>query len=630
MQKKQAVTDNADLYKRAVGHHQGGQTQQAQKLYEQILAIDPGHHGAIHNLGLICHAMGDIDGAIKLLSQASELKPGDQYLCNLGRVLFDAGKYKQALEALQKALKLNPQYSDTHVNLAAIYIELGKLDKAEAHAREALKLDRNNTEAYFNLGSSLKRQKKITESIEILEKALKLDPNHALVQALLLEQYQFTCDWERLALLKPKVNSMTEKIIEQGGKPALTPFTDISLNDDPVWNLKIAKAWSESIEQRVAHYNKKFSFADRKKKKEKISIGYISGDFCEHPLGHISQYLFACHDKKRFKIFAYATSKDDGSQVRRKYENDSDVFADVSGMDDLQAAQRIYDDGVDILVDLTGHTTQEKLGIAALRPAPVQVSLWGFAGTTGLKEMDYIIADRLVVPEDQQQYYSEEIIYIPDSLQINHKNESFSDKIKTRSDCGLPEGKFIFSMLNPSYKIEAVMFEVWMKLLKQVPDSVLWLSNHHELTESNLKKAAQERGISPDRFIFTKRLSSRAEYFKRLSFADLAMDTRIYNGGSTTMDALWAGVPVVTMLGKHYASRMSAGIITGANMPELIAKNLQEYEELALRLARNPFELKSLRQKLWKERKTCPLFDTGGYVVKLEKAYEKIWQEYSL
>ena len=315
---------------------------------------------------------------------------------------------------------------------------------------------------------------------------------------------------------------------------------------------------------------------------------------------------------------------DDGSSYRARIERDCDRFIDLRHLNHDEAAKRIYEDQVDILVDLKGYTGGGRLEICALRPAPIQARYLGLAGTTGADFFDYIITDRIVTPEDHARYYSENFVYLPHCYQVNDHNQVVSDRDWKKGDFGLQEGSFVFCSFNKGYKIEPVMFNSWMNIFRQVPEGVLWLQRLNETAEKNLRFEAEERGIKSERLIFSERLPTKDEYLARLRLADLALDTRIYNGHTTTSDALWAAVPVITLKGSHFASRVSASILTAIGMSELIAHSLEEYEALAVRLARNPGQLQTIRQKIVKNRLTEPLFDTPRFVRNLEKAYKEM------
>ena len=370
-----------------------------------------------------------------------------------------------------------------------------------------------------------------------------------------------------------------------------------------------------------------FSFNRRRRHRSKITIGYLSNNFGNHPVAHQIAGLFKVHNRDDFNIFCYSYGQDNGSVYRKQIEQDCDKFVDLFPLKHAVSASQIYNDGVDILVDLVGHTTRNRLIIGAFRPAPVQVSYLGILGTTGADFFDYIITDKIVTPEDHQPFYSEKFIYMPHCYQINDNSRRIPTKNWTKSDIGLPEDSFVFCSFNNSYKLEPVMFDTWMKILRQVPGSVLWLSRGITTAVENVRSEAEKRGVDPQRLIFAERLSLD-EHLARLKFADLALDTRIYNGGATTSNALWASVPVITLLGSHFVSRMSASALAAVGLSELITPSLEEFETLAVQLASNPDRLQALRQKLGGLRLTEPLFDTPRFVRNLEKAYKKIWQIY--
>ncbi len=332
------------------------------------------------------------------------------------------------------------------------------------------------------------------------------------------------------------------------------------------------------------------------------------------------------HNREEFEIYCYSYGKNDESGYRKKIQRDCDKFVDVRNLSYVDTANRIYEDRVDILVDLMGYTKASRLEICALRPAPIQVNYLGFPGTTGAEFFDYIITDRLVTSEDQADYYSENFVYMPHCFMVSDYTQAISEPDWEKADLGLPEESFVFSSLNQAYKIAPSVFDVWMKVLRQVPKSVLWLGQLNATAEQNLKRQAHEKGVSPERLVFAERVPSKDEHLARLRLVDLALDTSIYNGHATTNDALWAGVPVITLKGSHFASRASASLLTAIGLPELITHSLEEYEALAVHLALDSDELRGIRQRLAKNRLTEPLFDTPLFVRNLEKAYKEMWE----
>ena len=337
--------------------------------------------------------------------------------------------------------------------------------------------------------------------------------------------------------------------------------------------------------------------------------------------------LFGLHDRCCFKVVAYSYGRNDNSGYRKQIERDCDKFVELDSMNHLEAAHAINNDEVDILVELKGYTEGNRLEICAHRPAPVQVAWLGFPGTTGADFLDYIITDRIVTPREHAQYFSEKFVYMPHTYQVNDCHQKIAENKFQRRDFGLPEDGFVFCSFNEPYKIESVMFDVWMNVLSRVPQSVLWLFKKEHATEENLKYEAGLRGIDAHRIIFADKLP-KDKHLARLQLADLFLDTRIVNGHTTTSDALWASVPVLTLQGNHFASRVSASLLRAVGLPEMITTCLPEYEAHAVQLAADPGLLKTIKEKLSRNRLTKPLFDTVCFARNLEHAYNMMWQIY--
>jgi protein O-GlcNAc transferase len=369
-----------------------------------------------------------------------------------------------------------------------------------------------------------------------------------------------------------------------------------------------------------------FPFDKRKPPKEKITLGYLSSDFRDHPVAHLMRSLLGLHDRGAFKVACYSCGIDDGSDYRRGISKDADKFVDLHGLNHAEAAKCIWDDQVDILVELNGYTEGSRLDICALRPAPVQVSYLGFPGTTGADFMDYIIVDKIVAPAEHAPYYGECLVYLPHCYMATDNGQPVSEILQKREDVGLPRDGVVFCSFNQGFKIDETTFDVWMTILKDVPRSVLWLQKLNQAAQKNLKNAAEDRGISADRIVFAEKLPVKADHLARLSFADLALDTLAFNGHTTTSDILWAGVPIVALQGSHFASRVSASILTAMGLPELVTHSTKDYQTVAVALAKNPEALEKVRKKLLNNLLETPLFDTPRFVRNLEKAYKEMWK----
>ncbi len=346
----------------------------------------------------------------------------------------------------------------------------------------------------------------------------------------------------------------------------------------------------------------------------------------DHPIAHLSAGLFAAHDRRAFAVHVYAYGREDESPHRRRIAADADVFANIDKLDTLAAAQRIADDRIDILIELSGHTSSARLDIAALRPAPLQLHWLGYPGSIGADFLDYLIADRHVVSDSHLAFFTEKILRLPNSYQINNGEQVIAGGM-TRAQCGLPEDAIVLCCFNQIAKLEPVIFGLWMKLLAEFPQTVLWLLAGTPSAAANLYRFAGEQGIAPERVIFAPKLD-KARHLGRIGLADLGLDTRIYNGHTTTSDALFAGLPVVAMAGRHFASRVSASLLTTQGLEDLIASDLDGYHRLARALIADRSRLAALRAKVAAARSARPLFDTARFTRNLEAAYRAIWQRH--
>jgi predicted O-linked N-acetylglucosamine transferase (SPINDLY family) len=314
--------------------------------------------------------------------------------------------------------------------------------------------------------------------------------------------------------------------------------------------------------------------------------------------------------------------------MRQRLMRAFDEFIDVRALSDQAVAELLMQKGVHITVDLNGYTQDCRPEILAWRGAPIQVNYLGYPGTMGAAFMDYILVDPFVVPPDQQPFYTEKLVHLPDCYQVNDRKRAIAEETPSRADCGLPAEGFVFCSFNNSYKLTPDMFNIWMRLLVAVPGSVLWLSKINEQMEVNLRREASARGVAPERLVFAPRKPSLSDHLARQRQAGLFLDTLPYNAHTTASDALWAGLPVLTCAGKSFAARVAGSLLHAVGLPELVTDNLADYESLALALARNPQRLQSLREKLQRQRDTMPLFDSGRFCRHLESAYESMWQRW--
>jgi predicted O-linked N-acetylglucosamine transferase (SPINDLY family) len=357
----------------------------------------------------------------------------------------------------------------------------------------------------------------------------------------------------------------------------------------------------------------------------RLRLAYLSADFHRHATAVLISELLELHERSGFEVVGVSFGPDDGSDTRKRIIAAFDRHIEIAGKNDEDAARLIADLGTDIAIDLKGHTKDARPGILAYRPAPIQVNYLGYPGTMGVPYLDYIMADPIVLPFDQQAHFSEKIVHLPDCYQVNDRKRQIASHTPTREELGLPPKGFVFCCFNNSWKITPTVFDVWMRLLQAVEGSVLWLLRDNEIAETNLRREAASRGIDPARLIFAGRLPL-AEHLARHRLADLFLDTLPYNAHTTASDALWAGLPVITCRGETFAGRVAASLLQAAGLPELVTNCLADYEALALKLARDAVALSAVKAKLARERDTCALFDSVRFARHIESAYRTMWE----
>jgi protein O-GlcNAc transferase len=522
-------------------------------------------------------------------------------------------------------VELDPDYVDAHYKMGDALLNHGNLRQAISCFQKALELSPDFAEAYTNMGNAFQDLGELEEAIASYKKALQLELYYPEAYCQLFFLLKETCSWEELGNLGRELDAFVARSPYSETVDFESPFVSVATYPQPDRNYAVARLWSANIAGEVSSLNPGFSFHERKRSKEKITVAYLSSDFHDHATAHLMLSLFALHNRSEFEIFCYSYGPDDESIYRNKIRHDCDRFIDVRDQGYYEVARQIHEAMVDILVDLKGYTTGGRMQIPALRPAPIQVSYLGFPGTSGAEFIDYILTDRIVTPENQALYYSEKFVYLPHCYQVNDHSKVIAERKRAKTHFGLPEDSVVFCSFNQGYKIDQTMFDVWMNILDGVPDSVLWLLVKSKTAENNLKKRAEERGVHAGRLFFAERLP-KPDHLARLALADLALDTRIYNGHTTSSDSLWAGVPVIALQGSHFASRVSSSILTAIGLPELITKSLEEYETLAVRLALEPSELKAVREKIAVNRSETPLFDTYRFVRNLEKGFKEMWE----
>ena len=596
--------------------------------FQQALALRPGMPEALLSLGDLAHSADMAETAVDLFRQAIQARPDyAEAWNNLGNALAAAGAADPAADALRRAVVLRPDFAEAHNNLGNVLRGLGDFAGAIASYRRAIELRPTNAAQRVNLGHALFESGRPAEALAAYEAALKLEPGNDAAAAFRLLCLQDLCDWGHWDAALGQLDRATRAALAAGRKTGETPFIHIARCDDAAANLDVARSWSRDLERRAAAVTEPFAGIEPAPGDGRIRLGYMTSDFREHALMHLMRTTIGLHDRQDFIVYLYAIGPDDGSDHRKRAEADADVFVDLTRLDDIEAARRIRADGIDIFVDLKGYTQGARLGITALRPAPLQVSYMGFPGSMGAAFFDYVLADAVVAPADQAAAFSETLAWMPYCYMVTDHTQPIAANRPTRADEGLPDDAFVFCSFNRAAKFDPLMFDAWMRILQKTPGSVLWLFVEDLTARANLQREARVRGVDPARLVFAGR-RPKADHLARIGLADLGLDTRLYGGHTTTCDTLWAGVPVVTVKGRHFASRASASILAAAGLPDLITERLEDFETLAERLAADPATLAALRARLGVANAALPLFDTPRWVRDWENLLRQMWRRH--
>ena len=603
-----ALLNNRGLALSRLGRHE-----EALANYDALLAANPRNWEALNNRGLMLASLGRFDEALAAYAAALTVNPGNaETLNNRGAALLTLERFAEALENFNAALAANPGYLGALSNHGLALAQLGRTKEALASFDAALALDPDHIASLSNRATQLLLLNRFAQARASYEKVLALDPGNTDAICGLAETALRACDWPRTAKiagdLKPAILA---------GKRCVSPFYLLGYSDDAELQRHNA---ANHVAARVPA-TRQALWDGRPYRNGKIKIAYLSADFRDHPTAHLMAGLFEHHDRTRCDVSAISFGPDDGSAMRTRLTNAFDHFVDVRGKSDRDIAGHLAANRIDIAIDLAGHTQNERLGILALRPAPVQLSYLVFPGTMGADFIDYVVADEIVLPRDQQPFFPEKIIHLPHSYQANDSRRPIAPSAPTRAEARLPEQAFVFCCFNNSWKITAPIFDIWMRLLQAVPQSVLWLLDTG--ISDHLRQEAVFRGMDPRRLVFAAR-TTPDQHLARHRLADLFLDTLPYNAHTTASDALWAGLPVVTSRGKAFAGRVAASLLHATGLPELVTDNLEEYEALSLKLAREPALLNSIRLRLQQNRLTCPLFDTARFCRHIEAAYVKM------
>ena len=606
------------LHDLATAQAQIGEMASALQNYTKALDLQKDSPELHYNLARLYDELDQLGLALTHYKQAVQMEPAyAEAWGNMGVDLARLRRYDEALYSYDRALHFYPNDASTWSNKGITLYALKRHNDALAAYEQAIKLRPDYAQAWANKASFLHDQKQYLQAIAAYKEALRIDPNIPYAAGEMLHARMKICDWENIEV---EINSLEVAIANN--QLASSPFPVVVASSSERIHFQVAKLYAK--DQFPVYVKPEFQ---AKNPEKKIRIAYFSNDFFNHATAYLMAELFELHDRNRFEVLAFSFSPNTQDAMQQRLQKNFDQFIDVSEMSDQDVAALSRQMEVDIAIDLKGYTTNSRPEIFSHGAAPLQVNYLGYPGTMGADFIDYIIADRVLIPEKNKEYFSEKIIYLNNSYQVNDSRRKISERKFTRAECFLPENQFVFCCFNNNFKILPMTFDLWARILKRVPNSVLWLLEDNLIARENLIIHAENRGIAKERLIFAGRMDL-PDHLARHQLADLFLDTLPCNAHTTASDALWAGLPVLTQLGDTLAGRVAGSLLTAINLPELVTRNQGGYEDLAVDLATNPSKLKEIQGRLMCNRETSPLFDAQAFAKQLEEAYEKILQRY--
>lgn len=581
---KDPIISHADIVSYAFNLLEQGQLDAAEKLLSDVLRANARQFDALVGLGVLNGMRGKNTEAVKHLMRAVRLDPRSEMAqYNLGQAQLRLGRHEAAVEALRAA--------------AAV------ADRAPIHEK---------------LGDAVRQLGRLEEAARHYVRAVELDPANSLALSSAVETLRKICAWDRLDKLEAALVAAAA-----AGAP-VEPLLLQHVSDDPALQRKATEAYWQRLIAPTAPPQPALA----RRKEGRLRIGYLSADFRQHPMVSVIAEAMELHDRAAFEIVGLSYGLDDASPQRRRMEKAFERFIDLNQLGEAQMAQRIAQAGIDILVDLAGYTANARLGVVAARPAPIVCHYMGFPGTLGSRAYDYLIADGIVAPAGSETHYTEALVRLPTCYWALDRKRDTSSVATTRATHGLPQDAIVLSSFNGQQKLSPRLIGAWSRVLAAAPSAVLWLFADNAPAAVNLKREAIARGIPENRLVMTGRLPPQ-QHLARVGLADLMLDSMPYGGHTTVCDALWLGVPAITVEGRAFASRVGASLLTHAGLPELITQGLAEYETLAVALANDPPRLAALRTRLATRKPSAPLFDTPHFVRAIELAYREMWKRHT-
>jgi predicted O-linked N-acetylglucosamine transferase (SPINDLY family) len=606
-------------YNLAVALSMAGRFADAALSYEKVLKIDPRHANARNNYAITLLQGGRPADALRQYDQLiARASPSADAYNNRGMALQALKRSEEAIADYDKAVSLKPDFVEAYVNRGNALAELHRPEEALASYRKAVALRPDFADAYNNMGNIHYNLGSYQEAVAAYDKGLSLHADDSEARSNRFSAKMHLCDWSNFS------NERADLLASVRRGLVTYPFVMLAVSSSVEDHLQCARQFSRA----------RFPAADEPLWRgeiyshDRIRVAYVSGDFREHPIAYLTASLFEHHDRSRFEVTAISFGPDHDRPITRRLKSAFERYVDARAMSDLEIAALLRQLEIDVAVDLVGYLQNARTSIFSRRPAPVQVNYIGYPGTLGTNYFDYIVADPTVLPVEHAGFYTEKVAWLPDTYLSTDATRPIAPTTPTRQELGLPEDGFVFCCFNLSYKINPEMFDVWMRLLRELEHSVLWLRDYNAATSQNLRTEAQRRGVAPERLIFAPRVPLAADHLARQRQADLFLDTLPYNAHTTGTEALWVGLPVLTCLGSSFAGRVGASINKAIGMPELATNSLAEYEALALEIARHPALCAALKEKLARNRDSHRLFDTARLTRQVEAAYQRMWQAY--
>ena len=594
---------------------------EAVESYDKAIQIKPDYAEAYYNRGIALLKLGRLDEAIESYDKAIQIKPDyAEVHNNRGNALLNFNKLNEAIESYDKAIQIKPDYAEAYYNRANALSELRRFNEAVESYDKAIQIKPDSVEFHYNRGIALIKFNKLEDALQSYDRAIKIKPDHNYLLGQYFHLKNKMCDWSNF---NENLENLKDKILKL--KTASIPWSILSIYDSPLLQKISAETYLKS------KYSKTNILKPiiKREPNKKIRIGYFTANFRDHAQSYLLVKALELHDKSKFELIGFSLNPVNKShdEMYKRISSIFDQFIDVGSKSDIEIVEISRDIKIDIAVDLMGFTQNNKFRIFIKRCAPIQINYLGYPGTSGSNCMDYLIGDKIVIPKENQKFFTEKIAYMPNTYQANGSEKQISKKKFTREEFGLPKNSFVFCCFNQNYKINPETFDLWIEILNSVNNSVLWLFEADPIASKNLKKELEVKGLNPCRIIFAKKMS-QADHLARHQLADLFIDSFPYTAHTTCSDALWAGLPVLTRIGNSFASRVAASLLAAIDLSEMIVKTKKEYKDLAIEIANNKEKLKQIKNKLQKNILTKPLFDTKLFTKNIEELYSIMYQRY--